>query len=151
MFCLELIRILKPISIIIYIRLILLFSFRFQFVRGKPASTVYAASGRMRHSLQWTCFARVTTENLWTRVSVTPVVRSCATYITRWSGGDGIQRMQKRWVQVGIVSAGKGCAVEGQFAFYTHVPRLINWVYSVLRGNHSRTWTGDHSSIKGSP
>ncbi|XP_063966339.1 coagulation factor X-like [Lytechinus pictus] len=56
-------------------------------------------------------------------------------------GRDGIQRRQKRWVQVGIVSAGKGCAVEGQFAFYTHVPRLVNWVYSVIRSNHTHTGT----------
>ncbi|XP_071507829.1 uncharacterized protein [Diadema antillarum] len=53
------------------------------------------------------------------------------------TGRDGLQRTQKRWVQIGIVSAGKGCAVEGQFAFYTHVPRMVNWVYSVIRGNHS--------------
>ncbi len=44
---------------------------------------------------------------------------------------------EKRWVQIGIVSAGKGCAVPGQYAFYTHIPRLMSWVDSVLHGNHT--------------
>ncbi|XP_038064115.1 clotting factor C-like [Patiria miniata] len=42
-----------------------------------------------------------------------------------------------RWVQIGIVSSGKGCAVKGQFAFYTHVPKLMWWVDQVMRSNHT--------------
>ena len=59
------------------------------------------------------------------------------------SGGPMMRKLpvgpggESRWVQIGIVSAGKGCAVEGQYAFYTHVPRLMRWVDSVMRGNHT--------------
>ncbi|XP_071802803.1 clotting factor C-like [Asterias amurensis] len=42
-----------------------------------------------------------------------------------------------RWVQIGIVSSGKGCAVKGQFAFFTHVPKLMGWLDSVMKGNHT--------------
>ena len=46
-------------------------------------------------------------------------------------------RGDRRWVQIGIVSSGKGCAVKGQFAFYTHVPKLMGWVDTVMKGNHT--------------
>ncbi|XP_072015723.1 LOW QUALITY PROTEIN: clotting factor C-like [Amphiura filiformis] len=44
---------------------------------------------------------------------------------------------EPRWVQIGIVSAGKGCAVPGMYAFYTHVPKMMSWVQSVLNGSHT--------------
>ncbi|XP_071948291.1 prothrombin-like [Antedon mediterranea] len=42
---------------------------------------------------------------------------------------------KKRWVQVGIVSAGKGCAISGQYAYYAHVPKLVPWVNRVMKSH----------------
>lgn len=59
------------------------------------------------------------------------------------SGGPFMRKIKvggvgpRRWVQVGIVSAGKGCAVEGQYAFYTHIPKLVPWINFVMASNHT--------------
>ncbi|XP_033096956.1 limulus clotting factor C-like isoform X2 [Anneissia japonica] len=39
---------------------------------------------------------------------------------------------KRRWVQVGIVSAGKGCAISGQYAYYAHIPKLLPWIGQVM-------------------
>ncbi|XP_070570995.1 complement factor B-like isoform X1 [Ptychodera flava] len=36
--------------------------------------------------------------------------------------------MSYRWVQIGIVSWGVGCAQEGNYGFYTRLPNLMPWV-----------------------
>ncbi|XP_077986729.1 complement factor B-like isoform X2 [Glandiceps talaboti] len=33
-----------------------------------------------------------------------------------------------RWVQIGIVSWGLGCAQDGQYGYYTHLPKVIDWI-----------------------
>ncbi|XP_023220733.1 complement factor B-like isoform X1 [Centruroides sculpturatus] len=49
------------------------------------------------------------------------------------SGGPLMQRMkndlgQKYWTQVGIISWGVGCAQKGNYGFYTHVSKLVEWI-----------------------
>ena len=44
---------------------------------------------------------------------------------------------ETRWVQIGIVSAGQGCAVPGLYGFYSHIPRMMHWLDGVMRGNHT--------------
>ncbi|PIK59180.1 putative limulus clotting factor C [Apostichopus japonicus] len=61
------------------------------------------------------------------------------------SGGPFMRKLKRngngprRWVQVGIVSAGKGCAVIGQYAYYTHIPKLVPWINFVMSTNYTRS------------
>ncbi|XP_066294919.1 complement factor B-like [Branchiostoma lanceolatum] len=36
------------------------------------------------------------------------------------------------WVQLGIVSWGDGCAAEGRYGYYTHLPKLMPWVKDTI-------------------
>ncbi|XP_035683609.1 serine protease 30-like [Branchiostoma floridae] len=36
------------------------------------------------------------------------------------------------WVQLGIVSWGDGCAAEGRYGYYTHLPKLMPWVKDII-------------------
>ncbi|XP_077995023.1 complement C2-like isoform X2 [Glandiceps talaboti] len=50
------------------------------------------------------------------------------------SGGPMARKIQveseidSRWVQIGIVSWAHGCAQEGHYGFYTHLPRMMSWI-----------------------
>ncbi len=56
--------------------------------------------------------------------------------VRRWHSGDSANDEQQttssewreKWYQVGIVSWGVGCASKGYYGYYTHLPRLVNWV-----------------------
>ncbi|XP_071801942.1 clotting factor C-like isoform X3 [Asterias amurensis] len=50
------------------------------------------------------------------------------------SGGPVVRELllsdgTKRWVQIGIVSWGEGCAQEGRYGFYTKLSKYINWIH----------------------
>lgn len=44
------------------------------------------------------------------------------------SGGPHATKYKNTWFLTGIVSWGKGCAVEGSYGVYTRVSRYINWL-----------------------
>ncbi|XP_070582220.1 complement factor B-like [Ptychodera flava] len=50
------------------------------------------------------------------------------------SGGPIVRELEdpndrtSRWVQIGIVSWGFGCAQRGNYGYYSHLPRLTDWI-----------------------
>ncbi len=46
--------------------------------------------------------------------------------------GDGASQWREQWYQIGIVSWGESCAKEMHYGYYTHVPRLVDWVKGII-------------------
>ncbi|XP_038046894.1 sushi, von Willebrand factor type A, EGF and pentraxin domain-containing protein 1-like isoform X1 [Patiria miniata] len=60
------------------------------------------------------------------------------------SGGPVMRQMtvadgSKRWVQIGIVSWGEGCAVEGRYGIYTRLSAYTDWIESHTATRDSRS------------
>ena len=49
------------------------------------------------------------------------------------SGGPFAVLHNNRWYLVGLVSWGVGCAREGQYGFYTKVPRFYSWIHVQMK------------------
>ena len=48
------------------------------------------------------------------------------------NGSVASSEWRERWYQVGIVSWGVGCSTQGQYGYYTHVPRFREWIDSYI-------------------